>query len=93
MKFILLKNIYMCIYWTSIKRTNLTNNLNDKQDSTPCTQYMVTNGKDLFTRAEKKNAQENPPLKKKRKTPDNIISKSNCTADWNIFAILKNAYF
>ena len=56
MKFILLKNVYMCIYWTSIKRTNLTNNLNGKQDSTPCTQYMVTNGKDLFTRAGKKRA-------------------------------------
>ena len=54
----------MCIYWTSIKRTNLTNNLNGKQDSTPCTQYMVTNGKDLFTRAGKKRAR-NPPFKKK----------------------------
>ena len=77
MKFILLKKIYIRVYIGLVKRTNLTNNLNDKQDSTPCSQYMVT---DLFTRAGKKK-------KRAKNPPDNSLSrKSNCTADWNIFA-------
>ena len=73
----------MCIYWTSIKRTNLTNNLNDKQDSTPCTQLHGDKWKRFIHASRKKNAQKNSPFKK---TPPTTLSRKVIAQQTGIFS-------